>query len=255
MTSRKCLARLAPLLSLLACTVSAQGVDNWRGAGDLVWRNGSGELCWRSGAWTPATADKRCDGAIVAAVPAPAPAPAAPRPLSRIVLLPDAEGKVGRIELLTGGRAQPLEQAYQQATTQDGQVRLEALSKAAVEGRFGTLYQGLPRVASRYLLYFETGGARLTAESQALLPQIRAQLQNYPGVEVVITGHTDSAGNEADNEALSFRRANTVREILLAAGFPPERMDTVGRGERELLAPTGDGVSEARNRRVEVKLR
>lgn len=253
MTSRNYLARLAPLLSLLACTVSAQGVDNWRGAGDLLWRNGSGELCWRSGAWTPATADKRCDGAIVAA--APAPAPPAPRPLSRIVLLPDAQGKVGRIELVTGGRAQPLEQAYQQATAQDGQARLEVLSKAAVEGRFGPLYQGLPRAASRYLLYFESGGASLTVESQALLPQIRAQLQNYPGVEVVITGHTDSAGNEADNEALSFRRANAVREILLAAGFPPERMDTVGRGERELLVPTGDGVAEARNRRVEVKLR
>jgi OOP family OmpA-OmpF porin len=250
MTSRNHLAWLAPLMLLLAGAVQAQGVDNWRGAGDLVWRNGSGDLCWRSGAWTPATAVQGCDGAIVAVAPA-----AAPRPLSRIVLLPDAEGKVGRIELLTGGRAQPLDQAYQQATTQDGQARLEVLSKAAVEGRFGTLYQGLPRAASRYLLYFESGGARLTGESHALLPQIRAQLQNYPGVEVVITGHTDRAGNEADNEALSFRRANAVREILLAAGFPPERMDTVGRGERELLVPTADGVAEARNRRVEVKLR
>ena len=43
--------------------------------------------------------------------------------------------------------------------------------------------------------------------------------------------------------------------MLVAAGFPVERMDAVGRGERELIVPTADGVAEPRNRRVEVKLR
>ena len=253
MTSPGLFRRLWPVIALLAGAAQAQGVDNWRGAGDLPWRNGSGELCWRSSAWTPATATRGCDGAIVAA--APVPAPVAPRPLTRIVLLPDAEGKVGRIELVTGGRTLPLSQAYQQATAQDGQSSSEQLSKAAVDSRFGALYQGLPRAAARYLLYFESGGELLTPPSQALLPQIRAQLQNYPGVEVVITGHTDRQGSDADNEALSLRRANSVRQILLTAGFPSERMDTVGRGEREPLVPTADGVAEARNRRVEVKLR
>jgi OOP family OmpA-OmpF porin len=48
--------------------------DNWRnGHGNLQWRNGDGTLCWRNAFWTPATAAKGCDGAIV---PAPAPAPA-----------------------------------------------------------------------------------------------------------------------------------------------------------------------------------
>lgn len=55
-------------------------IDNWQnGNGELVWKNGTNELCWRDANWTPATAAKGCDGALVAAAPAPAPV-AAPAP-------------------------------------------------------------------------------------------------------------------------------------------------------------------------------
>jgi len=62
----------------MATAAGAQTVDNWRnGTGELVWKNGTNELCWRDANWTPATAAKGCDGAIVpAAAPAAAPAPA-----------------------------------------------------------------------------------------------------------------------------------------------------------------------------------
>ena len=61
----------------LASAAGAQTIDNWRNAGnELVWKNANNELCWRDANWTPATAAKGCDGAIVAA-PAPAPAPVA----------------------------------------------------------------------------------------------------------------------------------------------------------------------------------
>jgi OOP family OmpA-OmpF porin len=64
-------------------------IDNWQnGTGEMVWKNGTNELCWRDASWTPATAARGCDGALVpppppapapapAATPAPAPAPAA----------------------------------------------------------------------------------------------------------------------------------------------------------------------------------
>src|SRR5436305_1069612 len=55
-------------------------VDNWvNGDGTLVWMNGTRELCWRDAFWTPATAAKGCDGALVVQAPAPAPV-AAPEP-------------------------------------------------------------------------------------------------------------------------------------------------------------------------------
>jgi OOP family OmpA-OmpF porin len=58
-------------------------VDNWvNGDGTLVWMNGTREYCWRDANWTPATAVKGCDGALVVQAPAPAPvaAPVAPPP-------------------------------------------------------------------------------------------------------------------------------------------------------------------------------
>ena len=57
-------------------------IDNWQnGTGELVWKNGTNELCWRDAFWTPATAAKGCDGALVPPPPAaPAVVPAAPRP-------------------------------------------------------------------------------------------------------------------------------------------------------------------------------
>ncbi len=61
-------------------------VDNWvNGTGEYVWKNGTNELCWRDANWTPATAAKGCDGALVAAAPAPAPVakPAAPAPAAK----------------------------------------------------------------------------------------------------------------------------------------------------------------------------
>jgi OOP family OmpA-OmpF porin len=63
--------------------VAANGgnvIDNWQnGTGEYVWRNGTNELCWRDANWTPATAARGCDGALVpVAAAAPAVAPAAP---------------------------------------------------------------------------------------------------------------------------------------------------------------------------------
>lgn len=67
----------------LATAAVAQNVDNWRSANGEAWKNSTG-LCWRDANWTPATAAKDCDGALVAPAAAvvapkvaPAPAPAA----------------------------------------------------------------------------------------------------------------------------------------------------------------------------------
>ncbi|MEJ6022610.1 outer membrane protein OmpA [Ramlibacter sp. PS4R-6] len=58
-------------------------IDNWvNGTSELVWKNGTNEYCWRDNFWTPATAARGCDGALVVQAPAPAPA-AAPAPAPR----------------------------------------------------------------------------------------------------------------------------------------------------------------------------
>ena len=65
-------------------------------------------------------------------------------------------------------------------------------------------------------------------------------------------GHADSVGRTAFNDSLSLKRADAVRRILIQAGIRAGKIDTVGRGSREPLVPTAEGVSEPRNRRVEI---
>ena len=57
------------------------------------------------------------------------------------------------------------------------------------------------------------------------------------------------------NDALARQRAETVRAALIARGARAENIVAIGRGKRELLVPTADGVAEPRNRRVEIVVR
>ena len=73
-----------------------------------------------------------------------------------------------------------------------------------------------------------------------------------PGGEIVVTGHTDRQGTVEANDQLSLQRALALRALFIERGFPPERIEAVGRGEREPLVPTADEVPEPRNRRAEL---
>ncbi|KAG0163316.1 hypothetical protein DFQ28_004793 [Apophysomyces sp. BC1034] len=74
----------------MAASASAQSVQASRqatndnvanGTGEYVWMNGTNELCWRDAFWTPATANAKCDGALVAQAPTPPAPPPPPAPV------------------------------------------------------------------------------------------------------------------------------------------------------------------------------
>ena len=69
-----------------------------------------------------------------------------------------------------------------------------------------------------------------------------------------VTGHADRAGSARYNDRLSRRRANSVKQGLIANGVPEKDIIIYARGEREPLVPTRDGVREPQNRRVEIVL-
>ena len=82
-----------------------------------------------------------------------------------------------------------------------------------------------------------------------------AEIARRPVPDVLVIGHTDRVGTDAFNDALSRQRAEVVRRALVARGLPAENIVVVGRGEREPIVATADGVAEARNRRVEILVR
>ena len=174
----------------------------------------------------------------------------------RVVLLPDAGGSTaGKVVVSTPGGEALLSEPYAQATVAGGRIETGMTTAAQVQADFGALLAMQPPRARQWVLHFEPGGNVLTADSQAQLTQLQAALAGHAAGELVVTGHTDRVGNLADNDRLSLARAGTVRDLLLAAGVPADRIVVVGRGEREPAVATADEVAEPRNRRVEIKLR
>lgn len=181
---------------------------------------------------------------------------AACAPLSRVTLLPDADGRSTAVQVQGASGVQQLDQPYAVAAVhRTGAVDRAQTTAEAVQQKFGALLSLQPPGVQRFVLQFEPGTAMLTPDSQAQLPSILAQARALPGGELVVVGHTDRTGSPQANDVLSLQRAQAVRALLVEQGFQPELIEAVGRGEREPLVPTEANVDEPRNRRAEIIVR
>ena len=109
-----------------------------------------------------------------------------------------------------------------------------------------------PAKAPSYLVFFDWDRSDLSNQAIATIKQAAAAFKTSGSARITAIGHTDSSGPPAYNQALSVRRANTVKRALMREGVPDRSIDTQGRGETQLLVQTGDGVREPQNRRVEI---
>jgi outer membrane protein OmpA-like peptidoglycan-associated protein len=103
-------------------------------------------------------------------------------------------------------------------------------------------------------LLFESNSDVLSEQARTNLTTLAQSLQKYPNTNVLIVGHTDSTGAEANDAALSERRAAATANFLAAQGVSRTRMRTLGRGANEPVAPNDNEADRQRNRRVEVAI-
>lgn len=177
-------------------------------------------------------------------------------PVTRVTLLPQANGQPSAVVVTSGKGSQVIEKAYDVAEiNKDGALKLAQTTAQAVAKAHPQLLALQPAPPETFVLEFEPGTSTLTADSQARLPDVIKSAQGRAGGEIVVIGHTDRQGTLEANDALSLRRAQAVRELLIGQGFKGELIDAVGRGEREPVVPTEDEVVEPRNRRAEVLVR
>ena len=108
---------------------------------------------------------------------------------------------------------------------------------------------------SSLLLYFNPGSATVRPKDVALLDQASRLYREGKPIVMIVSGSTDSTGSPAVNLRLSQRRANNVLQGLVSRGIPVERFQVTAKGETDQLVPTPPGVSEERNRRVEITWR
>ncbi len=106
-----------------------------------------------------------------------------------------------------------------------------------------------------YDILFDFDQATLKFSSEAALRQLLAALQINGTMSVHIEGHTDNAGDDVYNLALSQRRSQSVVAWLTQNGVPPARLNPVGRGERAPVASNDTADGRALNRRVDVRRR
>jgi outer membrane protein OmpA-like peptidoglycan-associated protein len=103
------------------------------------------------------------------------------------------------------------------------------------------------------MVHFALDKHFLSPASQRVLRVLVDSLQQFPEVQVVLEGHTDPRASAAYNDALSRRRAASVRTFLLAAGVQTARISLVARGKSQLETEQVDVTSMARNRRVQLR--
>ncbi|ELA7570702.1 MULTISPECIES: OmpA family protein [unclassified Vibrio] len=117
-----------------------------------------------------------------------------------------------------------------------------------------TLSGGHLMIRLKEQVHFQTGSARLSAQSQDWIRNIGHYLAGRTDVDVVIDGHADSTGAESFNDTLSEKRAREVEKQLLATSIPRQRVFSRGFGEYVPKCSNATASGKACNRRVELTL-
>jgi outer membrane protein OmpA-like peptidoglycan-associated protein len=107
---------------------------------------------------------------------------------------------------------------------------------------------------ARLPILFEFDSTELLPESEALLAKVGAALASNELAEFrfSVEGHTDNMGSEGYNATLSEKRAEAVKEFLIARGVDEGKLATLGHGEAQPVASNDSDTGRQRNRRVEV---
>ena len=111
-----------------------------------------------------------------------------------------------------------------------------------------------PAPARTYLVFFDWDKASLTPRATQIIAQAASDSKTQATTTIDVNGYTDTSGTPVYNQGLSVRRAKAVAAQLVTDGVPASEITAKGFGDTNLLVPTGPGVREPQNRRVEIVL-
>lgn len=183
---------------------------------------------------------------------------AGPGDKTKVILMPDTDGHVGQVEVITDGGSQLLAEAGQMTTVSD---RAKPPSSVAIiddkeiKALFSKVLAVEPKPPEKFLLYFLPNSNELTSASLEMLPKIVASIEQRNSSYISIFGHSDRVGSTEYNIQLSTSRAMATQQLLENQGVVVENIEMASHGEENPLIKTQDGVAEPLNRRVEVVVR
>jgi OOP family OmpA-OmpF porin len=106
--------------------------------------------------------------------------------------------------------------------------------------------------AKTFLVFFDWDKADLTARSEGIVRDAAGYSTSAKYTRIDVGGNTDASGTPSYNQGLSERRARAVAAELVRDGVPHSAISMHAYGDTKLLVPTGPGVREPQNRRVEI---
>ena len=102
-------------------------------------------------------------------------------------------------------------------------------------------------------ILFDTGKDALKPGAKDSLRKAAATLKGSE-TNIIVQGHTDSTGSDTINQLLSERRAEQVRDFLVANGVAGSRLTAVGYGASRPAVPNDTEANRALNRRVQLEI-
>ncbi len=175
-----------------------------------------------------------------------------------VVLLPEDDGGAGAMTVSTDAGTVEIVRAGEATVVSSRTSRPsppEELSSEEIESVFGEVLKNLPMKPVHFILYFEFGTTKLTADSTARLVEVLAAIERRSSESISVVGHTDTVGDTSHNRRLAKGRAEAVSRLLVDKGVHRDYIRSTSHGESNPLVETGDNVRELRNRRVEVVVR
>jgi outer membrane protein OmpA-like peptidoglycan-associated protein len=112
----------------------------------------------------------------------------------------------------------------------------------------------LPPAIHHFVVFFDFDKSNLSPEAREVVAQAVSAAKRAGLVRIVVTGHTDTVGSFRYNQALSERRAQSVKAEMSRLGVNNSEIATMGKSFSEPLLPTGPGVREPQNRRAVIDL-
>ena len=106
-----------------------------------------------------------------------------------------------------------------------------------------------------YLVFFDWDKANLTERARGIIKDAAVNSTKVAYTKIDVNGNADTSGKPAYNQGLSMRRAQAVAAELVKDGVPKAAIAITASGDTHLLVPTGPGVREPQNRRVEINIR
>ncbi|HEX6098084.1 MAG TPA: OmpA family protein [Thermoanaerobaculia bacterium] len=104
-------------------------------------------------------------------------------------------------------------------------------------------------------ILFDYDSAALRSASRTTLNELAQNFAQYPDNQIIVEGHTDSAGSDAYNQRLSEQRAGNVADYLIDRGVASRNVVVYGYGESDPKSSNDTAEGRQLNRRVEIHIR